>query len=380
MKKIVVYGIPAMLMLIGLVASACAPAPAAPAATTAPKQPAPAAKESWQQEWDRLLQAAQKEGQIVLYSSSGSVVTAPMTKHFSDKYGINLEWVSATTAQLEERIYRERRAGLYQGDAYFSGTSAVLFGEKVMDSLDNFLFLPEVVDKKAWWGGNLIFIDDEHTWAGLLAYPISPIFYNTNLVKPEEVRSYNNFLEPKWKQKIVLFNPRTGGGLDWVYHVSEVVMSRDYLAALAKQEPIIVNDARQQVEWVAQGKYPVALGGRGENKAEFVRLGAPVAMTTPVEGTNLTSGAAGVGIFLRPPHPNGAKLFVNWAMSKEGGALISKLIGGHSARLDVPTDFLEPAMVRQPDVKYFNTITAAHTQRKQEFAAVALQILGPLMK
>ncbi|MBI4334567.1 MAG: extracellular solute-binding protein [Chloroflexi bacterium] len=375
------------LLMVASIVAACAPG-AVPQNTPsgAPEaRPAaagqPAGKEAWQIQWERLLSEAKKERRLVLYSSSGSAVREPITQLFSEKFGLDLEWVSATTAQLEERIYRERRAGIYEADIYFSGSSGVQLAEvKALQPIDNILFLPEVLDKSAWWGGGLIFDDDEHTWAGILAYPVAPVFYNVNLVDPNDIKSYKDFLKPKWKKQIVLFNPRTGGGLSWVYNVSVVLGSVDYLRDLAKQEPIIVNDARQQVEWVAFGKYPVALGGRGENKAEFVRMGAPVKMAGAVEGDYLVSGAGGVGVFDRAPHPNAAKLFANWALSREGATLVSKVIGGQSARLDVPTDFLDPIMVRQPGVKYFNTITKEHTQKKDAFGAVALEIFGPLMK
>ncbi|MBI4333612.1 MAG: extracellular solute-binding protein [Chloroflexi bacterium] len=376
-----VYSLVGLVLALGLIVAACGPAPSAPPATPAPKQPSAAVKSDPLAEWDRVVAEAKKEGEAIMYSSSGPAVRDPITKQIREKFGIELEWVAATNAQLEERITRERRAGLYQADVYFSGASGIgLGGRSVLKPLDDILILPEVLDKKVWWNGDLLFIDEDHTWAGILASPTPPVFINTNMVNPDEVRSYKNFLEPRWKGKIVLFNPRTGGGLDWVYNVSEVIMGRDYLKAIAAQEPIITNDARQQVEWVAQGKYPVGMGGRRENKIEFVRLGAPIKLIVPVEGATLSSGAGGVGFFDRAPHPNAARVFVNWALSREGGTLISRVIGGQSARLDVPTDFLEPEAKRQEGGKYFNTMDKQHTLDQQAFQAVALEIFGHLMR
>ncbi|MBI4333611.1 MAG: extracellular solute-binding protein [Chloroflexi bacterium] len=377
----IAYSFVALVVGLGLVIAACAPAPSAPPAAGAAGQAPAAATGGSLTEWERVVAAAKKEGEAMLYSSSGPAVRDPITKEIREKYGIALEWVAAPNVQLEERIMRERRAGLYNADVYFSGVSGVDLGEqKVLQSLDNALILPEVLDTKVWWGGKMLFIDEGHTWAGILASPTPPIFINTNMVKPEEVRSYKNFLEPKWKGKIVLFNPRTGGGLDWLYHASEVIVGRDFIVALAAQEPIITNDARQQVEWVAQGKYPVGLGGRRENKIEFVKLGAPIKLVLPIEGTSLSSGAGGVGFFDRPPHPNAAKVFINWALSREGGTLISRVIGGQSARLDVPTDFLEPESIRQEGGKYFNTMDKQNALKKQAFQEVAVQIFGHLMR
>lgn len=340
-----------------------------------------AAAENWQQEWERTKAAAAKEGRLVLYTSAGGAVRDPLTKYFSKNYNINLEWLAARNNELAERVSRERRAGIYAGDVYFSGTSAITeIGNDILEPLDTVLFLPEVLDKKLWVGGEIPHIDEKHTWVGLLAFPQPPIFVNTNMVKPGEVKSHKDLLDPKWKKKIVLYTPLTGAGLAWAYNVGEVIMSRDYLRAIVRQEPIIIDNSRQQCEWVAQGKYPIALGGRSENQTEFISLGAPVKLISPVEGVHLTSSAGGVGIFKKAPHPNASKLFINWALSKEGGTLISKSIGGQSARNDVPTDFLDPNMVRQPGVKYFNTMGMKHIEKKQAFVSVAKEIFGPLMQ
>ena len=237
-----------------------------------------------------------------------------------------------------------------------------------------------MLDKKAWVGGEIPNIDEKHTWVGLLAFPQPPVFINTQMVKPGEVKSFNDLLAPKWKKNIVMYVPITGAGLAWAYNVGDVIMSHDYLRAIAKQEPIIVDNSRLQCEWIARGKYPIAIGARSENQTEFIKLGAPVQLISPIEGVHLTSSAGGVGLFKKAPHPHAARLFMNWALTKEGGTLISKAIGGQSARNDVPTDFLDPNMVRQPGIKYFNTMSLKHIEKKQAFVKVAKEIFGPLMK
>ena len=339
------------------------------------------AAEGWQQAWEKTKAAAAKEGRLVLYSSAGSAVRTPLTAYFSKNFNINLEWVAARNAELSERVSREHRAGIYAGDIYFSGTSAITeIGDTVLEPLDPLLILPEVTDKKAWEGGDLPAIDEKRTWVGLLAFPQPPILINTNMVKPGEVKSYKDLLHPKWKKEIVMYVPTTGAGLAWAYNVGEVIMSRDYLRAFAKQEPIILDNSRQQCEWVARGKHPIAIGARSENQTEFINLKAPVQLISPIEGVHLTSSAGGVGIFRKAPHPNASKLFMNWALSKEGGTLISKAVGGQSARVDVPTDFLDPNMVRQPGIKYFNTMSMKHIEKKQAFVPIAKEIFGSLMQ
>lgn len=335
----------------------------------------------WQDELEKTKAEAKKEGRVVIFSSGGAELRDGLTKIFRKEHAINLEWVVAPSADLSQKIMTEQRAGVYVGDVYLSGVSALLLaGKDCLQSADPFLFLPEVLDKKAWWGGDLIFLDEEHTWVAFLAFPQPTILVNRDLVKREEIKGYKDLLDPKWKGKMVLYNPRTGAGLAWAYHASEVIMYPEYLREFARQEPVVVDNSRLQCEWIARGKYPIAVAIRTENATEFINLGATVELISPVEGVHLTTSAGGVALMRNAAHPNAAKLLINWALTKEGGTALSKLIGGQSARLDVPADFLDPGFVRQPGVKYFNTITAEHTQKKTAFVSVAVEVFGPLMK
>ncbi len=381
MKRIFMAWWTTGLLLMALAACVSQPVPT-PVQRPVKPGTGSAARPGWQAEWERITTEAKKEGSLMLYTSAGAAMRDPLTRFFKQEYGVNLEWIAARANELSQKIFTEQRAGIYNIDVYVAGVSAIGLAEgNALQSLDPVLFLPEVLDRKAWWGGELIFLDTQHSWVAFLAFPQPPILVNSTMVKPGEVRGWQDLLDPRWKGKIVLYNPRDGAGLAWAYHVSEVIMSRDYLRQFARQEPIVLADSRQQVEWVARGKNPVAVAARTENMVEFMDAGAPVQPVSPIEGVHLTAGAGGVALFRNPPHPNAARLFVNWALTKEGGTLLSKAIGGQSARLDVPTDFLDSRFVRQEGPqKYFNTITAEDTRKKEAFARVAMEIFAPLMK
>ena len=74
---------------------------------------------------------------------------------------------------------------------------------------------------------------------------------------------------------------------------------------------------------------------------EWARKGLPVAIVDPrllKEGTGLSSSSSGLGLFNRAPHPNAAKVYINWLLSKEGQTEFAVASGYISSRLDVPTD------------------------------------------
>ncbi len=333
----------------------------------------------WQDELERAKALAAREGRLVIYSSAGPALRDPLTRIFEDKFDVSLEWVAGRNNELAQRVFSEQRAGLFAADIYLSGISALtLKGDNALESLDPVLFLPEVLEKKSWYGGELFFADAEHSWVAFSAFPQPHILVNTQMVKPGEIRGWQDLLDPRWKGRIALYDPRDGSGLHWAYHVSEVVMSRDYLRRFIGQNPVIAGDSRRLCECVGQGKYPIGVAARTESVSEIKRSGAPVELVSPVEGVHLTAAAGGLALFRKAVHPGAAKVFINWALTRDGGEVLSRLTGGQSARIDVPTDFLDPMVVRRPGVKYYNTMTEVHNKQILAFAKVVTEMFEPL--
>ncbi len=375
-----------ILVLLTMLVAGCALAARSTGPTPAPPTSSqvgtPAKAGNWQEDWEKTKAKAIAERRLVIASTAGPAVRDPLTKNLADEFGVDIEWVVGRNEEVMQRVFTEQRAGIYNEDIYLAGafTIPTLKAQNALQSLEPVLFLPEVLDKSAWWGGNLLSLDKQRNWVAILAFPQPYIFINTEMVKPGEGRGWQALLDPKWKGQIVLYNPKTGAGLDWAVSVSQLVMSEDYLRQFAGQSPLVLGDSRQQCEWVARGKYPIAVAARTENMAEFVKLGAPVEIVSPAEGVHLTASNGGVTLFKNPPHPNAATVFANWALTKEGGTLISKVIGGQSARLDVPTDFLDQTMVRRQGVKYFNSLTEEYVQVVNSYGKTIDEIFGPLMK
>lgn len=356
------------LALSFLFVLACAPQQAtAPAPVSSPSPgakeavPAPVAssKAAWQVEWESVRNAAQKEGRAVVYRTVG--VEASMRIAFTEamkKYGINLEMISGRGAELSAKILAERRAGIYSVDVYLGGTTTPVNELKpagVFDTLEPALILPEVTDPTAWWGGKgLLWVDKDKMILASGAFPQASITLNTTLVKPGEVKGYRDLLDPKWEGKIAMNDPTlSGAGQLWFTVTAIEIMNYDFMRALAKQKPVIVRDQRQQVEWLAHGKYAVALAAEPMIVMEFVKAGASLAYVNAEEGVGLTTGPGSLCLVNRAPHPNAARVFINWLLSREGQTVYSKGMGAQSARLDVSTEGIPAARTRDPNAKYF---------------------------
>ncbi len=347
--------------------------------------PAPAAKPAWQEKWDRTLQEAKKEGKLVVYTTYGNEWRQPLATAMSEKFGINLDAVTGRSAEVAERVMREQKSRINQVDLVNVGSSQFLMTfqpEGVLQPLEDKLILPEVVDAKAWWRGVLPWLDpDTKTYFQFAEYVTPPFTYNTDLVKPEQLKSWKDLLDPKWKGKIVINDPTTSGsGQKTMTVLAYGLMDWDFLTQLVKQEPVLQRDGRLMVEWVARGKYPIVIAPSPDVVFEFIKAGAPLKLAVPVEGTYLAASSGFISQAKGSPNPNAATIFINFLLTKEGQTIFSKAVGIQSSRVDVPTDGLEPIIVRQPGIKYISTTDKDFLEKEVELKNKVVDLFRPLLK
>ncbi len=366
------------------------PLPMIPKAT--PAESAPAAQipspTTWEVEWGKVLEGAKKEGSVVIYISAGAELRTTLGQAFKNKYGIPVEGLSGRGSELGEKVSREQSAGLFLGDVLVGATTSVINTLKPggnVDSLKPALILPELTEpaliKKTWWSGELLWVDREQRYMlAHAAYPSAPLAINTQLVKPEEIKSFRDLLNPKWKGKIAMNDPTVAGSGLTTFRVTADKMGGDYMRELAKQEPIIVRDQRLLNEWLAHGKYTMVIGPDTPAITTLMQAGAPLRTLTPAEGSHLTGGYATVALLRKSPHPNAAKIFTNWLLGVEAQTLWSKTLGTQSAREDVPTDFVDPEKLRRPGVSYFWTYREEWLLAQDEGIKIAKEIFGHLTK
>lgn len=341
--------------------------------------------EAWQDNWDKIVKEAKKEGKVVIYSTASSVLRVPLSQPFQAKYGISVEMYFGRGAEVAQKLITERKAGIYITDIYNGGSGTPVRQIKptgALDPLEPALILPEVKDPQYWYGG-LRWVDPpDNTLLSFLAYPNHNLAVNSTLVKPEEIKSYRDILNPRFKGKIVLNDPTIAGSGNKSFRIlAWHIMDIDFFRELARLEPVIVRDQRLQVEWLAQGRSYITFAPTPEIVKEFTDAGAPLAFASPAEGTYLSAGNGNVALINKAAHPNAARLFVNWLLSKEGVTVFSKNYGAQSARLDVSTEGLIPESMRKPGVKYWlGGDTEVFQLQEPDQTKVALEIFGPLMK
>lgn len=307
-------------------------------------------------EWDSLVEAAKREGSVVIYCTSIGESGEASSRAFREKYGINLEYVPGRGDQHVQRITTERNAGLSVVDAMLTGLGTFynsISPMKITVPLEPLLVLPEVTDGSKWRTGGILFVDSAKTCAAFSVNSLPYTAVNTDMVREGEFASTEDVLSSKWNGKIVISDPSvSGNGAEWFTFIMLQAYGREkgpeYIQRLVKQEPALTRDLLLQAEWVARGKYLVGLGTETSHVNKMARAGAPIKLLAMKEGQPLTSGPMNLMVFDKAPHPNAVKLFANWALSQEGGTIFSKYSGYVSARRDVSTADFDPILVPGP--------------------------------
>ena len=130
-----------------------------------------------------------------------------------------------------------------------------------------------------------------------------------------------------------------------------------------EMEIAIAADRRQVVDWLVTGKYALALfASREVDTAK--RQGLPVDELTSLkaEGSHLSSGAGSIALINRARHPNAARVFINWFLSRKGQTAWQKNTDRNSLRTDIPKESLTGwrEQVPQEDGDYIFTNLAAY--------------------
>jgi iron(III) transport system substrate-binding protein len=310
------------------------------------------AQSDWKKEWESTLQEAKKEGKIVVGIPARAELRKQLEAVFKPQFGIDMELLVARGPQNASRIASEYNAGVKYFDAFIggSGTYESLVDNGMVEPLLPNLILPEVKEEKYWWGGH-IWEDNVRTKRFLYSFIADAgtggFWYNTTLAKPEELRSLDDFLNPKWKGRVGFLDPRTPGSGQSIWSFLWDVKGEDYLRKLVQQDLFVSRDQRQLADALAKGKLAIALGVSFYTLEGFLTANLPIKELPKLkEGAPSSNGSGVIGMVKDPPHPYAAKAFVNWFLGKRGQELYVKVMHQSTRRLDVDTKWLQEHGVR----------------------------------
>lgn len=296
-------------------------------------------------DWDAIVEAARKEGSVVASIPPNAELRKALEETFTKRYGITLEPVPGRGASVITRIVSEAKAGIRYFDIHFGGTESTVKGllpENILDVVEPAMILPEVKDPKHWWGGH-IWIDNAKRYIySFAAYQTQSLNYNSDLARPEEVRSFDDYLNPKWQGKIGMSDPRVPGSGASLWSFMLQVKGEDFSKKLVTQKLFLSRDLRLLAENLAKGRLAHTLGIGFTEFAPYLKAGLPVkTLPMPKEGLYATAGYGSLVILKNRPHPNATKVFVNWLLGKEGQEIFTRSMGEATRRLDVDTKWMK---------------------------------------
>ena len=318
-----------------------------------------------QEEWKKIVEAAKKEGKIVAGGPPTAVLRQKYKETFEKKFGLELELLSAPGPQNAGRAAAEFKAGVSYFDVLHagSGTLEPLMYENMLALFSEYMILEEVKDPRQWWGGHA-WEDNVKTNRFIYSFTAdfsTPPFYNAELLKPADISSYDDLLDPKWKGKIGFFEPRIPSAGQGLWGFLMKIKGKEFLQKLAEQNLFISRDGKQLADGLAKGTLVVGLGLSQRFVDPYVNAGLPIKPLMSIkEGLSGSNGFGTVAVMKNAPHPNATKVYINWLLGKEGQALYSRALTQGTRRLDVDTKWLAK----------FNTPAAKDVTTPEEFEKV----------
>jgi iron(III) transport system substrate-binding protein len=302
----------------------------------------PAHAQSWEAEWAATVKKAQSQKLSAMVA--GEEAYNDIFKAFTKKFGIETEATVARPSQALARMRTEQKNGQFLFDLWMGGTSNmsnVASPAGLLEPMEKYFILPEVKDPKAWRHPNFLFGDSQRavfTNANRVEFYI---LRNTKVVPEVKIKTWDDFLNPKFKGKIVIREATVPNSATFALATMYGVKGEAFLRKLLKdQEPKIYENPQQLDAMINRGGAAISIGleafvwdkCRADGGCQDVESMRNFGAAT----------SAGFSVPKNPPNLEAIKVFINWFLSKEGQEVwvkswaIKNTSGGVSMRVDVP--------------------------------------------
>jgi iron(III) transport system substrate-binding protein len=304
----------------------------------------------------QLIEAAKKEGKVVLYSAMDLPVGEKLGKAFEAAYpGIQIAIERSGSERLFQRIAQEFDSNIHACDVINSSDAAHFIPWK-----KNGWLMPFVSEDMAKY-----FPEAYRDGDGMFAVSriwLSSIAYNTNLVKAEDApKSYADLLDPKWAGKMVKGHPAYSGTIMTATFQLARELGWEYFEKLSKQRVMQVQSSTDPPKKLSLGERAVMADGNEYGVVLLKEAGQPVEPIYPSEGTPTISGPT--GIFAAAPHPNAAKLFQAWLHTRETQQFFVDFTAQYSAHPQVAS---KPGRRKLTDIKLMKEDPAGVEAQSEE--------------
>ena len=330
------------------------------------------ASADFKSDWAQLIAAAKKEGKVSIAAGGApSRQYRHVFEAFKKKFGVDVEVSRGGAGKTISRVMAERKANKFTTDLAL--ISVRINNQRLVPSgslipFEGLLIHPEVLDKSKWHGGRFWYGDKDLKYTFFYTAAISDDYnywYNTQKVSKEEIAAIKtpwDLLKPKWKGKLA------GYALDDPSGIRQMIdawkspdQGPDWVKKFLTEMNVTFSSDRRVVEtWLVRGRYPImpSAGEGNEELRELAKKGLPVKealLPTKVGMLRASGSGCCISAFKNAPHPNAAKLFANWFLTKEGQTIIHETIPNlsrSSLRNDIPFGNVTKENRRKPGKEY----------------------------
>ena len=269
-----------------------------------------------------LPDAPKEEQRLILYTSHKEELWKPIVKEFEERTGIWVEVVSGGTNLLLEDIAEKK--GEVDADLFFGG------GVESLNAFSDY-FIPyeaqgmEKVDSQ--------FRSMDGVWTPFSALPVV-LIYNNKLLVPEELASWEDLLNPKFKGKIALANPsHSASAFTGLLSFMEAARGKSPFTGDGAEESEILHQIAKQLEgkeYEDSGEVPEAVADGSklvgitleETALKYIAKGKNIGIVYPKEGTSVVPDAG--AILKGAKHLENAQKFLDFSISEECQEILHK--------------------------------------------------------
>lgn len=268
---------------------------------------------------DALVQAAQAEGALEFYANITAI--EPVLQQFAEQYGVDANYTRISTEGFAATLLTEHQAGRQR-------VSVMQAPMPLLEILKEFGLLAPYESPAA--EGYPEWSRDEDNMIQMFGIEYVALIYNTNVVAPEDVpTSYMDLTDPKWKGRIVMANPSSHATtIQWLVGLKEhnVFGSEeawwDFIRGLAANEPMFVASFGPTPGPISSGEVAI-----GISMPKYIVTLAPAPLDWARVKEPMLGTPRGIALANGAPHPNAAKLFIDYWLSEDAAEILANEVG-----------------------------------------------------
>lgn len=284
-----------------------------------------------------LLDKAKTEGKAAFYANITAV--EPIMKAFAEDTGVKAEYTRISTAKFVATAITEFEAGKFMADVV-QAPLPILELLKEKGILARYRS-PASAGYPQW--------TKKDDYIQLFGVEYIALIYNKELAKKADVpQRYEDLMDPKWKDKIVMPNPANHATtIGWLIGLKEHVFKSEaewmkFVKGLAANRPMFVASLGPTPAPIASGEKPI-----GISMPKYIITNAPAPLDWARVSQPMLGTPRAIGVVSKAPHPNAARLFVDYWLSQKAMAMLAKDVGEYVLAPGVfpPIDGIDKAKV-----------------------------------